>query len=166
MSKPAKTPTKHKFDIFEVLGNINKKNEDYLTEMTDEQQKAVQPVLLQRWMSGTDSARQIYLLNEVANPYMFSLYKHKQLLWQLLTVCAPGSFKRYTWMGQKSAKHGKMPVSTKTVCEYYKYSEKHARDALLVLTVEQVMELAQHMGYQPDDISNIKKEFNAEGKRK
>lgn len=162
----SKAPPKHKTDIFEVLGNLNKKNEDYITSLPDDQQKAIQPLLLQRWMSGTSDARQVYLLNEVANPYVFSLYKHKQLLWQLLTVCAPGKFAKYQWMSQKGAGAVNKPLSTQVVSEYYKYSTRHAKDAVAVLSAEQILELAQELGYQPDEIAKIKKEHNADGKRR
>lgn len=163
MQKPA---TKHKTDIFEVLGNLNKKNEDYYANLPEDQQKSLQPLLLQRWMSGTLDARQVFLLNEVANPYVFSLYKHKDLLWKLLTVCAPGKFAKYQWMSQKGAGAVSRPITTAVVMEYYKYSTKHAKDAVQLLSVEQVIELAQHLGYQPEEIAKIKKEYNADGKRR
>lgn len=163
MSKPA---AKHKTDIFAILGNLNKKNEAYYSELPDDQQKAIQPLLLQRWMSGTSDARQVFLLNEVANPFVFSLYKHKELLWHLLTVCAPGKFAKYQWMSQKGAGSVNKPVSTEVVMKYYGYNTRHAKDAVELLSADQILELAQHLGYQPEEIAKLKKEHNADGKRR
>jgi hypothetical protein len=154
-----KAPTKHKYDLFKVLGQVNIKKADYYDSLDEDLQKQIQPLLIQRWMSGTSSARQVFLLNEVANPYVFSLFKHKTLLWQLLTISAPGKFAKYNWMSQKGTKDHNKPVATKIVMEYYGYSSKHAIDALKVLTYENVVELAHNLGHQSDTISKLKKEF-------
>ena len=165
MTKTATKP-KHKNDIFEVLGKLNAKDGEYYDNLPEENQKALHPLLLQRWMSGTDSARQVFFLNEVVNPFIFSLYKHKSLLWKLLTIAAPGSFKKYQWVSQKSEAGQNKPVSTAVVMEYYKYNSRHARDAVKLLTYEQVVSLAGDLGYQQDSIAKIKKEFDANGSNK
>ena len=157
---------KHKNDIFEVLGKLNTKNAEYYDNLPEENQKALHPLLLQRWMSGTDSAKQVFLLNEIVNPFVFSLFKHKPLLWKLLTLAAPGSFKKYQWMSQKSEAGHNKPASTVVVMEYYKYSSKHAKDAVKLLTYDQVVSLAHSLGYQQDTITKIKKEFDANGRAK
>lgn len=154
-----KAPVKHKYDLFAVLGQVNTKKADYYDSLPEEQQKQIQPLLIQRWMSGTNSARQVFLLNEVANPYVFSLFKHKTLLWQLLTIAAPGKFAKYNWMSQKGAKEHNQPVATKVVMEYYSYNSKHAQDAVKLLNCEQIITMANDLGYQPDVIAKIKKEF-------
>ena len=89
--------TERKLDIFRVLKNADLKNVDFFGKLTEEEQKAFQPFLVARWLSGTYSARQIYFINEIVNSLVFSLPNHKQLLWQLLTICTSGKQQRYIW---------------------------------------------------------------------
>jgi hypothetical protein len=158
------TQTKYKNDIFAVLGQANNKNAEYFENLPEDQQKALQPLLIQRWLTGTESARQVFMINEIVNPFVFSLFRHKQLLWQLITICTPGKFQKYTWTSQKTDKHSK-PVSAQIVSQYYKYSAKHAKDAVKLLTYDQVVELAHQLGAQQDTITKIKKEFDVNGSR-
>lgn len=123
------------------------------------------PLLLQRWMTGTPDARQVFLINEVVNPFVFSLFRHKQLLWQLLTVASSGKSQKYTWLSQKSEAGKNKPTATNIVREYYKFSSKHARDAVKLLSYEQAVELAQELGYQPDVIAKLKKEYDVNGSK-
>ena len=76
----------HKLDIFRILNNINKKIDFYDT-LTTEEQKSIQPLVLMKWLSGTSSMRQIAFLNEIVNPYIFTLSNHKKLLIWMLTIC-------------------------------------------------------------------------------
>lgn len=166
MAHMATTPKpKHKNNIFDVLNHASTKDVEYYAGLAEDQQKALQPLLLQRWMSGTSSAQQVYLLNEVVNPYVFSLFRHKDLLWKLLTVASSGRAQRYTWLSQKSDAGRHKPIATKVVSEYYKYNIKHATDAVKLLSYEQVAELAHDLGYQPDVIAKLKKEYDANGSK-
>src|SRR5688572_7896274 len=76
--------TKSKFDLFKALGSINKKDINYYKNLSEEEAKGLFPLVLMRWMTGTDDERQVVCLNEFANPYVFSLFRHKQLLANLL----------------------------------------------------------------------------------
>jgi hypothetical protein len=158
--------TKHKYNLFEVLAKASTKNAEYYDNLPEDQQKQIQPLLIQRWMSGTDSAKQVFLINEIVNPFVFSLYKHPKLLWKLLTITAPGNSKKYKWMSQKSEAGTKKPTSTAVVAEYYGYNSRHARDAVNLMTYDQVVELASSLGYQQDTITKIKKELDANGRTK
>ena len=64
------TPKKHKLDIFRVLGQISKKNQEFFPSLTVEEQKGLQPLIVQRWLSGTRSMRQIMFLNEICCPFV------------------------------------------------------------------------------------------------
>jgi len=159
------TATKHKLDVFKILGQLNNKDVNHYSELPEDLQKTVHPLLLQRWLSGTSSARQIMMLNEISNPYIFSLYKHKDLLWKLLTVTTPGHFCRYTWTSQKQ-NSDKRPVATSIVKEYYKYSSKHAQDAVKLLSYDHILALAQELGRQQDDLTKLKKEYDTNASTK
>jgi hypothetical protein len=148
-----------KLDIFRVLNALNEKNTGFYSELTEEEQKAFQPFLVMRWMSGTSDARQVYFINEFVNPYTFSLPNHKGLLWQLLVLSNSGRQQRYTWNKLPGSATSPKPASTKVVAEYFKYSTKDAVAALLVLSYQDVVDLAEELGIQPDELAKIKKEF-------
>lgn len=148
-----------KLDIFRVLAALDDKDVSFHSNLTEAEQKAFQPFLVMRWMSGTSDARQVYFINEFVNPYAFSLPSHKGLLWQLLTLSNSGKKRRYVWNKLPSSSTSSKPVSTKIVAEYYKYSMKDAAAALAILSHADIVDIATEMGVQPDELSKIKKEY-------
>lgn len=147
-----------KLDIFKVLEQINQKDLFY-QPLTEEEAKQFVPLVTMRWMSCTDDARQVMFLNEFANPYVFSLYKHKELLADLLVACSSGVRQRYTWMKGPSKKQSKTPAITAVICEYFGYSSKHAASAIPLLTDTDILSYAEQLGKQSDELSKIKKEL-------
>lgn len=149
-----------KLDIFRVLGAANKKNKDFLDTLTPEEVKAFQPFLVMRWMTGTDSARQVFFTNEFVNPFAFSLSgSHKQLLWQLLTIANSGKNQKYEWVKLPAKTTTSKPTSVSVLKRMYHYSTDECNDALKILNVDDILELATDLGLQPDDISKISKEW-------
>lgn len=157
------TPKKHKFDIFEVLGKINKKNTTFFPEMPQEEQKAIAPLVLMRWMSGTTDARQIFFLNEAVNPYVFPLANHKELLVDLMTICAPGKFQRYKWHKSLNKRTSTTPIAVSVIRDYFNYSQHEAQESLPVLTNDDILDYAEQLGYQKEEITKLKKELKNRG---
>lgn len=154
--------TERKLDIFRVLKQADLKNVDFYEKLTDEERKGFFPPVVLRWMSGTYSARQIVFLNELANPMVFSLYKHPQLIWQLLTLCTSGKPQRYIWNKLPAKLNVSRPVSTKVVAQYYGYSLRDAAEALLCLTGNDVLDIADMLGLQAEEQAKIRKEYKDE----
>lgn len=153
------TETKYKFDIFKILERLSVKDRDFFTKMTDEDKKALQPLVLQRWMSGTSEARQIFFLNEIVNPLVFPLTKHKQLLLDLLEICGSGKTRKYFWNKAKNNKKTSTPKTIELIKQYYGYSTLQAKDAMPLLTDDDIMNFAWYLGKQPDEIKLINKEL-------
>lgn len=149
----------HKLDIFRVLKQADLKDADFYSKLTEEERKAFQPFLVARWLSGTYSSRQIYFLNELVNQLVFSLAPHKQLLWQLLTLCTSGKAQRYVWNKLPSKASASRPVSTKAIAEHYNYSVSKATAALECLTGDDVLEIAEALGWQSEELAKIRKEY-------
>lgn len=152
----------HKLDIFRVLKQADVKNADFYQKLTDEERKAFQPFLVARWLSGTYSARQVYFLNEIVNQLVFSLAPHKLLLWQLLTICTSGKPQRYVWNKLPAKSSTPRPVSTKAIAERYSYSTTKATAALECLTGNDVLEIAEQLGWQAEELTKIRKEYKDE----
>jgi hypothetical protein len=154
--------SEHKLDIFRVLKQADLKNAEFYEKLTEEEQKAFQPFLATRWLSGTYSARQVFFLNEIVNQLTFSLAPHKNLLWKLLTICTSGKPQRYVWNKLPSKVAVSRPVSTKMVADYYGYSKRDAQDALECLSGNDVLDIAESLGVQAEDLSKVRKEYKDE----
>lgn len=148
-----------KLDIFRVMKAADAKNPQFFDKLTEEEVKQLQPFLVMRWMTGTSSARQVYFMNEFVNPYAFSLTNHKRLIWQLLTVAADGKSRRYEWIKAPGKATSNKPISVDVVRQYYGYNTKHANEALACLTVDDVIDMADELGRQHDEIQKITKEW-------
>lgn len=150
-----------KLDIFRVLGAADKKQADFYAKLTPEERKEFQPFLVARWMSGTSAPVQLCLLNEFVNPYAFSLTNHKQLLWQLLTICSTGKSQRYVWNKLPAKRETGRPNAIKCVKEYFGYSTRDALDAMEILTRSQILDFAEQLGWQTEEIAKIRREIKA-----
>jgi hypothetical protein len=150
---------KHKLDIFGVLGKISKKNSAFYDKLTDDEQKALAPLVVMRWLSGIRDERQVFFLNELVNPLVFPLTKHKKLLVQLMTICTSGYSGRYVWNKTKPKTTSKAPKCVSVIKQYFGYNTRHANDALPLLSDEDILLYAEELGRQPDDIRAIKREL-------
>lgn len=151
-----------RLDIFRVLNAANEKDAEFYSSLTDEEARALQPFLVMRWMSGTQNAKQILFINELVNPYAFTLQTHKQLIWDLLTISNAGKKTRYTWNKLPAKTDPSRPTATRLVMEYYNYSTKDAIEALRILTRDDVLEIADELGWQQDEIAKLKKEIKSD----
>ena len=149
---------KHKLDIFRVIENIDLKNQDFFAGLTEEEKKAFHPLVVMRWLTGTRNPAQIVFINSVVNPYVFDLANHKELLYKLMVVCSTGTKQRYSWT--KSKKVSTRPISERVVAETFSMSLNHARDALVLLDRDTIVEYAQCLGYQQEELMKLDKDLN------
>lgn len=155
-----KTPSR-KLDIFKTLGQISVKNTSFYTDLSEEERKGFLPVVVTRWLSGTSSAKQIYFINELVNPFVFSLHKHPQLLYYLMTLCGPGKTQRYFWNKTASNKATTMPNAVSVVREQFGYNSRQALEAMPLLSNDDILEYAEDLGRQKDIITKLKKELKS-----
>lgn len=153
------TAKQRKLDIFQLLNGLSKKDVEAYHRLSDEEKKEVLPLIVMRWMSGTPDARQVIFLNELVNPFVFPFYKHKDLLIDLLAICGPGSSKRYVWNKALSKKKANHTKATECIKQYFGYNTVDANDAVEILSADTILDYAQQLGWQADDISKLKKEL-------
>lgn len=151
----------YKVDIFKtVLPSLDKKNPDFFNALTEEEAKEIQPLLIMRWLTGGNNARQIYFLNELVNPFVFQLGKHKELLVYLLSLCGTGySQQRYTFTKVKSKKNTKMPKTVEVIKQIFGYSTTDALESLPLISNDDIISFAEQLGRQKPEITAIKKEL-------
>ena len=155
---------KHKLDIFKVLGRISSKDREFYGKLSEEEQKAIAPLVVMRWLSGTRSAQQIYFLNELVNPFVFSMHSHKDLLIKLMTICGPGRTQKYFWNKAQTKRTTSTPHIVGVIRDYFGYSSIEAMESLSLLDDDTILWYADELGRQPDEIKLIKKELKSRGK--
>lgn len=151
------TEKKYKLDIFETLNAIDKKDRTYLSRQSEDVAKAFAPSVVARWLTGTHDKRQLYFLNEFVNPFLFSLGKHPELLYQLMCVTTNGP-KRYYWQALKG-KQVKRKLAASVVAKYYNFSIREANQSLHLLDDTEILRMAEEVGYQKDELAALKKEL-------
>lgn len=153
----------YKFDIFKVLDHISTRNQAFFDKLSDDDLKDIHPLVLMRWLTGTSDKRQVFFINTLANPYIFSLTKHKRLLLKLLMTSCSGKSQRYAWNKQLSKAGASKPISTRVVCEYFGYSKRDADDALKLLQKQDILSMAEDLGYQHEDMLKLRREHKDDG---
>lgn len=146
-----------KLDIFKVLADLDSDDHLVYRKLTDDEKKGFAPLVIMRWMTGTSDQRQIIAMNSFANRFIFPLGKHPELLAQLLTSCSSKQRRRYNWLGIKSSK--KKTLSHLAVQEYLDYSVQEMRKLDFLPPNEEILEMAEALGWQKDEIAKLKKEF-------
>ena len=146
-------------EIFKLLGGLSKKSTTFYDNLSDEEKRQVAPLVVQRWLSGTDNARQVFFLNELVNPFVFSLYKHPDLLIKLMTICTPGRFQKHQWKKALTKKKSNTPNAVRVIRETFGYNTLDAIEALPLLTNADILAYAEDLGLQPDEIRKLKAEL-------
>ena len=148
----------YKLDIFDLLNKLNSKSSgDIYAKLSDEERKGFAPLIVMAWMSGTTDERQIVLLNEFVNKYVFTLAKHPHLLMMLLQVASSKTPKRYQWLAVKNKP--KKAQTLKVIQEYFEMSERESKLMNPQPQPEELMLMAEELGWQSDEINALKKEL-------
>ena len=148
----------HKLEIGRVLKALDQKNISFFDSLDETEKKAFQPLIVARMLSGTASKRQVMMLNQVVNPYIFKLTNHKGLLCKLMTICTSGEVQRYDWM-KPQLKSSSFPISVKVIQQYWSCNSVEAERSRLVLSTDDLLEAADELGWQDDDLNKLRKEL-------
>lgn len=150
----------YKLELWPLLRNISTKNVGYYDSLSEESIKEFQPLVLQRWLTGCNNARQLYFLNELVNPYVFTLGgKHKKLIYDLMTLCTTGKDYRYKYPKAKAKRTTTMPKTVAVIKQAYGYNNSDANDAIPLLSDEDIISMAEQHGMQDGEIKELKKEL-------
>lgn len=146
-----------KLDIFNVLKQIDNKNINFYDSLSDEHKKQFVPLLTMRWLSSGNKL-QTQLQNTILNPMVFRLHRHPSLLYKLMVATSDGKSKRYTWIKKKS-KDKSSPITISVISSYYQCSKKDALRYKKQLHVDDILEMADELGYDKDQIKKLKTEL-------
>lgn len=145
--------------LFDQIKQIKKGNADYYARLPLEERKKVVPFLLLKWLSCSSNPTFLKLLDSYANQYVFSLHSHPELLWKTMatvgTVLTPGD--RIQWIYPKAKKGYKDSVNV--VKTYFGCTEDEARAIIDTEGKDNVLKMAEVLGYQDSELKAIQKEF-------
>ena len=157
-----------KLDIFAVLSYLDENNlgvyealrED--SEMLKEFERNVSWMLPQ-WMTGATSdsvhAELIDNFNEICNDGWFELYGHPELQAKLLACCGVGRTRHKYYKPKTSPNLSKMTELLKG-----KYVDIREGEVLMWVrhaTETDMVSLAESLGYQKQEVKDLKKSFDA-----
>lgn len=148
-----------KFDLFEGLGKLGKKNHNWYKSLDDSGKKAAAPFVIARWMVGTSDQAQLVRMNTFVNPYLFSLGQEKGLLFGLLAAAATGKNSRYNWIkspGAKSSPKMKLEV----IKQFYEVSTREAELYIKNISDSDIIEMSEDLGWEKEQTNLLKKELN------
>jgi hypothetical protein len=148
-------------DIFKILRQLNSGDLKVYEKLSEEEKKGFAPYVIIQWMWVNCTPIQATLLNEFVNPYLFSFGKnHTELLAKLLAVSSIGGNRQFKWVPfTKKAKEQKLGLQV--IMEYFDYTENEAKGNLVLLTEEDIVEMAMELGWEKDAITKLKKEYKA-----
>ena len=147
---------KNNFDLFEVLSKLSARKLDVFDSLTDEAVKEFQPLIIQRWLSGSTNELQIIRLNEFVNKFIFSLPNEKELLLKLMGIACSGNVKKCNWIKIEKNKNN---LAVQVIKNRYNCSTREAKEHLNFLNKEDILEFAAELGMEKNDISKLQKEY-------
>lgn len=146
-----------KVDIFKLLHEIDSGNINFYQSLSEQQQKNISPLVTMRWMSGTKNKNQITLINNLLNPFVYRLSKHKSLLYKLMCISSTGTQKTYSWVVKASKI--KTTCKIQLLMDTYGISPKSAVDYVDFFDEKDYLDMADKIGYDDDMLKKLKNEF-------
>jgi hypothetical protein len=108
-----------KLTIAYEMAQLDRKNRDFYSDLTDEERKKFSNYLMIRWGSGVHGSRELqefYVIscNERLNKHFFAINKHPKLQWLCATTVSPGlGVQRHQWISPKKKDDSKANSGTK-----------------------------------------------------
>lgn len=147
-----------KLDIFKLLQRLTAGERGIWETLSEEERRGFAPLVVQRWLSGTRDERQLMALNQFANPRLFALRQHPQLLLLLLQACTmkQQQGRRYSWPGVKH--RAKRELRGRVLAAAYGWSSRELQQCTVWPSDEEVERLASELGWQQDELAKLRKE--------
>ena len=144
------------FDLFDGLASLGRRNLAWYDSLTPAGQKAVAPLILMRWLSGTSDQAQVLRLNTFVNPYVFALGQEKKLLTKGLAAACTGKNSRYAWLKGPASKAAKLRLEV--MKQHFGCSTREA--ATYQMSAADLIEMAEELGWDDEQLKKLKAEVD------
>lgn len=156
---------KYKLDIFKLLKAVDRRDFKFYSNLTDEEKKGFAGIVAMRWLSVSSDADkelcQYYIgaANE-ANQHFWNadIIKHPELQYLTLSIVGMNKKTKHQWIkGPAKKKQNKIIQMLK---EYYPTANSEELKMFFEINdSDDFIEIAKMLGYQDDQIKEIKKEI-------
>jgi hypothetical protein len=160
MAKKTEAKRSYKLDIMTVLEAADKGVKEFYTNLTEEEQKAFSPRVLIRWLSTVSdkSAHKEYAIlatNDLVNLGMWSLSKHPELIWLLMTVAGTGKKQYHQWIPMSKGTSS-TPKLDQLITQVWPHTNGQEQQMLKNLRSSlEWQELAKDLGWDDKQIKDL-----------
>lgn len=140
------------------MGTCRSKDHAWYDACTDVDRKAFSPFLCLLWLGFSKKEGFVLMLNEYVNKYAFSLHKHPKLLWHLFCAIGDKKFEKIVFV--KKEHNSKFNKTRELIAQYYGIGNRESSIYLSNMNLDDVLEMANFMGYEKDELTTIKKEWS------
>ena len=146
-------------NLFGLLNAISHGNHNYIDELSDAEIADLSPYVVNMWISNPEDMvyERVFYTNRFVNQHVFPLQKHPRLIFHLMAIAQQFGKTRYAFP-RKIAKETNTNT-LKLVQEYYSVRKEIAELYLQSLSQQDIMKMADEMGYQKDQRKKIENEF-------
>jgi hypothetical protein len=142
--------------LFSFLAKLNAGDLGAYESLSETDKKAMHPLVIMRWMSGTQDPLQILKLNTRVNPFVFNQSFSKEVLFKLIASCGTGR-KRVQWIKGPTNKH--QNLATTVLAETYGCSPREAVEYLQFLADSDLMDMAAELGWSKEELKKLSQEL-------
>lgn len=134
-----------KLNIANEMRQLDRKNRNFYSELTDEERKKFSNYLMIRWAScveGSQDLQEFYLIstNERLNKHFFNINKHPELQWLCATTVSPDmGTPRHNWISPKKKEAGASGVK-KQLAELFPMYKQDEIDLLAKITTKKELD--------------------------
>ncbi len=156
---------KYKLDLFRLLDALDRRDFKFYLELTEEEKKGFAGIVAMRWLSVTSDVNKelceyyIGAANE-ANKHFWNadIAKHPELQYLTIAVAGIGKKIRHQWIKGPSKKTENKVIQM--LKEYYPTANSEELEMFFEINeIDNFIEIAKMLGYQDDQIKEIKKEI-------
>lgn len=152
MAKEPKLPLKT------VLQAIDKRDKNFYNNLTTEQRKSLGLWMMLRYASsvqGKNAAQYIFMVNELFNQDFYSINKHPELQWLLLSACGSGKVEFHPYIKPPTQKK-KKNKSQQFIADLLPHLKADEIEMVLSMNSKQELkDLAKDYGYDDKTIKDI-----------
>ena len=130
-----------KLNIVNEMRQLDRKNRNFYSELTDEERKKFSNYLMIRWASCVEGSREMqefYLIstNQRLNKHFFNISKHPGLQWLCATTVSPDmGTPRHNWIAPKKKEAGVSSMK-KQLAEIYPHMKDDELDVMAKITTK------------------------------
>jgi hypothetical protein len=134
-----------KLNIANEMRQLDRKNRNFYSELTDEERKKFSNYLMIRWAScveGSKEMQEFYLIatNERLNKHFFNISRHPALQWLCATAISPGmGTPRHNWISPKKKEAGASGIK-RQLAELFPAYKDDEIDLLAKLTTKKELD--------------------------